>query len=103
MTPEERAAALEGRVEEVSQRLMALERRMDHQASNEELHRRKMGEMKEGMEALEEQTPANSATREVMWRRIEALEGAPSEDLPPMLADILRRLAALEERIRGQR
>jgi len=59
-----------------------------------------MREMKEGMEALDEQTPANSATREVMWRRIEALEGAPSEELPPLMAQLLRRLAALEERLR---
>jgi septal ring factor EnvC (AmiA/AmiB activator) len=100
MKLEERAAALEARVEEISQRLAALERRLDHQASNEDIHRRKMHEMEEGMEALEEQTPVNSATREVMWRRIEALEGMPGEDSPPIMAQILRRLAVLEERIR---
>jgi hypothetical protein len=100
MTLEERAAALETLVEEMSQRLRALERQMNHQRSNDELHRGRMREMEEGMEALEEQTPANSATREVMWRRIEALEGAPSEELPPVMAQILRRLAALEERLR---
>jgi hypothetical protein len=100
MTFEQRAVALEARVEALSQRLVALERRMDHQASNEELHRVKMREVEEGMEALEEQTPVNSATREVMWRRIEALEGMPGEALPPAMSAILRRLAVLEERIR---
>jgi hypothetical protein len=100
MTWEERVAALEALVEGMSQRLLSLERRIDHQASHEEQHHSNLREMREGIEALEEQTPANSATREVMWRRIEALEGAPSEDLPPMMADILRRLAALEERKR---
>ncbi len=101
MTIEKRAAALELLVEEISQRLVALERRMDHQVSNVELHRLKMREMEDGVEALEGQTPVNSATREVMWRRIEALEGTPSEEeLPPMMAAILRRLAVLEERIR---
>jgi chromosome segregation ATPase len=100
MKLEERAVALEARVEGIAQRLAALERRLDHQASNEDIHRRKMHEMEEGMEALEEQTPVNSATREVMWRRIEALEGMPGEALPPMMSAILRRLAALEERIR---
>jgi len=100
MTLEQRTAALEARVEGISQRLAALERRMEDQTSNEEVRRDDMREMKEGMEALDEQTPANSATREVMWRRIEALEGAPSEELPPLMAQLLRRLAALEERIR---
>ena len=101
MTIEKRAAALELLVEEISQRLVALERRMDHQVSNVELHRLKMREMEDGVEALEGQTPVNSATREVMWRRIEALEGTPSEEeLPPMMAAIHRRLAVLEERIR---
>ena len=37
MTLAKRAAKLELLVEEISQRLLALERRMDHQASNEEL------------------------------------------------------------------
>jgi chromosome segregation ATPase len=100
MTLEKRAEGLEARVEAIAQRLVSLERRLDHQASNDDVHRRKMREMEEGMEALEEQTPVNSATREVMWRRIEALEGTPSEELPPMWAHILRRLAVLEERIR---
>ena len=102
MTLAKRAAKLELLVEEISQRLVALERRMDHQVSNVELHRLKMREMEDGVEALEGQTPVNSATREVMWRRIEALEGTPSEEeeLPPMMAAILRRLAVLEERIR---
>ena len=100
MTLEQRAAALEALVERISQRLVALERRMDHQTSNEDLHHSGMREMKKGIDALEKQTPVNSASREVMWRRIEALEGAPSEDVSPMMADILRRLARLEERIR---
>jgi hypothetical protein len=100
MTLEKRTAALEALVEGISQRLAALERRMEQQTSNEELRRHDMREMKVGMDALEEQTPANSATREVMWRRIEALEGAPSEELPPLMAQLLRRLAALEERFR---
>jgi hypothetical protein len=100
MTFEKRAAALEARVEALSQRLVAVERRLEHQASNEELHRVKMREVEEGVEALEEQTPVNSATREVMWQRIEALEGAGSEELPPLVAAIHRRLAALEERLR---
>ncbi len=100
MTIEKQAAGLEARVEALSQRLVALERRIDYQTANEDLHHSKMQEMKEGMEALEEQTPVNSATREVMWRRIEALEGMPGEALPPMLSAILRRLAALEERFR---
>jgi hypothetical protein len=100
MTFEKRAAALEARVEALSQRLVAVERRLEHQASNEELHRVKMREVEEGVEALEEQTPVNSATREVMWQRIEALEGMPSEALPPLLSAILRRLAVIEERIR---
>lgn len=100
MTLEKRAAALEARVEEIAQRVVALERRLDHQASNDDLHRVKMREMEEGMEALAEQTPANSATREVMWRRIEALEGMPGDAVPPMMTAILRRLAALEERLR---
>jgi predicted nucleic acid-binding Zn-ribbon protein len=100
MTWEERVAALEALVEGMSQRLLSLERRIDHQATQEAQHHSHLREMREGIEALEEQTPANSATREVMWRRIEALEGAPSEELPPMIADILRRLAALEERKR---
>ena len=73
---------------------------MGNQTSNEQLHRRDLQEMKEGVEALEEQTPVNSATREVMWQRIEALEGAGSEELPPLIAAIHRRLAALEERVR---
>jgi hypothetical protein len=100
MTLEKRMAALEMLVEELSRRLEVLERRLDQQTSNEALHRVDMQSMKEGMEALEEQSPANSATREVMWRRIEALEGAPSEELPPLLAQLLRRLAAVEERLR---
>jgi hypothetical protein len=100
MTLEKRMAALEMLVEELSRRLEVLERRLDLQNSNEALHRVDMQSMKEGMEALEEQSPANSATREVMWRRIEALEGAPSEELPPLLAQLLRRLAAVEERLR---
>jgi hypothetical protein len=103
MTPDNRTAALEAVVEEILHRLAVLERRMDHQASNEEIHRRNMREMKEGMEALEEQTPVNSASREVMWERIEALEGAPTEEMPPMMADIYRRLAALEEHVRWTR
>lgn len=100
MTFEKRTAALEVRVEALSQRLIALERRLEYQASNEELHRLKMREVEEGMEALEEQTPVDRATREVMWRRIEALEGMPGEELSPMMSAILRRLAVLEERIR---
>jgi hypothetical protein len=100
MTPENRVAALEVLVDKILQRLVALERRIDRQATDEELDRRTMQEMKKGVEALEDQTPVNSATREVMWQRIEALEGAPSEELPPMMADIMRRLAALEERVR---
>lgn len=100
MTFEQRTAALEARVEALSQRLVALERRLEHQASNEELHRVKMREVEEGMEALEEQTPVNSATREVMWQRIEALEGMSGEALSPMMSAILRRLAVLEERLR---
>lgn len=101
MILEKRTAALEAQVEGIWQRLVALERRVDDQTSTEELRRDDMREMKEGMETLDEQTPANSATREVMWRRIEALEGAPSdESLPPLMAQLLRRLAALEERLR---
>jgi hypothetical protein len=100
MSVEERIAALEARVEAVSQRLVAVERRMGRQAANEELHHHTMQEMQEGIEALADQTPENLATREVMWRRIEALEGAPSETLPPLIADILRRVAALEEKNR---
>jgi hypothetical protein len=98
MPLEKRLAALESLAGEISERLVALERRTEHRLSNEALHESTMQEMKEGMEALEEQTSANSATREVMWRRIEALEGAPSEELPPMIAGMFRRLAALEER-----
>src|SRR6266511_4104295 len=98
MPLEKRLAALESLAGEISERLVALERRMEHQLSNAALHQSTMQEVKEGMEALEGQTPANSATREVMWRRIEALEGAPSEELPPMIEQIFRRLAALEER-----
>jgi hypothetical protein len=100
MTLDQRTAALEALVEEMAQRLAALEQRMEQQTSNEELQRDDMREMKAGMEVLDQQTPANSATREVMWRRIEALEGAPSEELPPLMAQLLRRLAALEERFR---
>ncbi len=103
MTPDNRTAALEAVVEEISHRLAVLERRIDHQASNEEIHRHNMREMKAGMEALEEQTPVNSASREVMWERIEALEGAPTEEMPPMMADIYRRLAVLEESVRWTR
>src|SRR5688572_15807928 len=100
MTLENRIAALEALMEGVSQRLMALERRMDLQTVNKDLGQGEMQDLKKGMEALEKQTPVNSASREVMWRRIEALEGAPSEDLPPMMAEMLRRLAAVEERVR---
>lgn len=100
MTLEERTAALEALVEHISQRLMGLERRMDHQTSTENLDSGKMNDLEKGVEALEKQTPANRASREVMWRRIEALEGAPSEQVPPMIAEIFRRLAAVEERIR---
>jgi hypothetical protein len=100
MTFEERAAALEALIEEFSQRLVALERRMDHQTSDEGLGRDRMQKLASGLEMLEKQTPVNSASREVMWRRIEALEGAPSEQMPPVLAEILRRLAAIEERSR---
>jgi chromosome condensin MukBEF ATPase and DNA-binding subunit MukB len=100
MPLEKRLAALESLVGGLSDRLVALERLMGHQTSNEQLHRLNLQEMKEGVEALEEQTPVNSATREVMWQRIEALEGAGSEELPPLVAAIHRRLAALEERLR---
>jgi hypothetical protein len=100
VTLEKRTAALEMLGEELSRRLDALERRLDLQNSNQVLHHHDMQSMKEGMEALEEQSPANSATREVMWRRIEALEGAPCEELPPLMAQLLRRLAAVEERLR---
>jgi uncharacterized protein YaaN involved in tellurite resistance len=100
LTLEKRVAALEALVEGISQRLVALERQAGHQTSIEQLRHHNMHEMKEGVEALEKQTPINSATREVMWRRIEALEGAGSEELPPLIAEIHRRLAALEERIR---
>src|SRR5688500_3163007 len=100
MTLEKRVEVLEAAVEGFSQRLMALERRMDHQTASEDLDQDEMHDLKKGMEALEKQTPVNSASREVMWRRIEALEGSPSEQLPRMMAEILRRLAAVEERIR---
>jgi CII-binding regulator of phage lambda lysogenization HflD len=100
MTLEKRVEVLEALMEGVSQRLSALERRMDHQTASEDVGQSEREDLKKGMEALEKQTPANSASREVMWRRIEALEGAPSEDLPPIMAEILRRLAAVEERMR---
>jgi vacuolar-type H+-ATPase subunit E/Vma4 len=100
MTFEERAAALEALVEGISQRLAALERRLDHQTSDEELGHDQMQKLATDLKTLEKQTPANSASREVMWRRIEELEGAPSKQMPPVLAEILRRLAAIEERLR---
>jgi hypothetical protein len=104
MTLEQRIAALEAWIGELADRLVALERRQDQQTADNDLRHDNLQEMKEGLEVLEKQTPVNSATREVMWQRIEALEGAPSEgELPPVMADILRRLAVLEERVRWQR
>jgi hypothetical protein len=100
MTFDQRAAALEALVEGISQRLAALERRWDQQTSDEELGHDEMQKLATGLEMLEKQTPVNSASREVMWQRIEALEGAPSEQMPPLLDGILRRLAAIEERLR---
>jgi len=100
MTFEERAAALEALVEGISQRLAALERRMDHQTSDEELDHDQVQKLAIDLKTLENQTPVNSASREVMWRRIEALEGTPNTQMPPVLAQILRRLAAIEERLR---
>jgi hypothetical protein len=101
MTLEKQVAALAALVEAMSQRLAAVERRLDRQAASDDHHSLEMQEMKEGMVVLEGQTPANSATREVMWRRIEALEGMSGEELPSLLmANLLRRLAALEERLR---
>jgi hypothetical protein len=100
MTLEVRIGALEALIEGFSPRLLALERRMDHQSASEDLGHGEMDDLKKGMEALEKQTPVNSASREVMWQRIEALEGSPGEQLPRLMAEILRRLAAVEERIR---
>jgi len=100
MTLEKRVEVLEALIESVSQRLMALERRMDHQTAKEDRGQGEMHDLQQGVEALEKRTPVDSASREVMWRRIEALEGSPGEQLPPMMAEILRRLAVVEERIR---
>lgn len=100
MTLKKRVEVLEALMEGVFQRLSALERRVDHQTVNEDVGQSEREDLKKGMEALEKQTPVDNASREVMWRRIEALEDAPCEDVPPIMAEILRRLAVVDERMR---